>query len=145
MTAQHIVVSLHVLFAVFVIGPLVFATSATPRAIRTGGAPMLRFLTQTTRVYSVVSLVVLALGLGAVQKKYDFHYSQVWIWLSIVLYVVALGLLTGLVVPAQRRAARLLEEAKDATGQIAAISAGAGLAGTAFGVIVFLMIFKPGR
>ena len=144
-TPQNIVVSLHVVAAIFVLGPLVFATSATPRAIRTGGTKTLQFLASTTRIYAIVSLLVPILGAGAVHRKYGFAFSQTWVWLSLVLYVVALGLLTRLVVPAQRKALQLLTDGHDATGQIAYVAAGSGLAATAFAVIAFLMIFQPGR
>ncbi|HEX7354161.1 MAG TPA: DUF2269 family protein [Mycobacteriales bacterium] len=145
MTIQHLVVSLHVVAAVFVLGPLMFAISATPRAIRSGGAATLRFLVATTRVYAYGSIIVLLLGLGAVRSKYHMSYGQTWVWVSIVLFVVAFGLITGVVLPAQRRALRLLDEGASATDQLPAIGAGAGIASVLIAVIVFLMIYQPGR
>jgi uncharacterized membrane protein len=144
-TAQNIVVSLHVLAAIVVLGPLIFATSATPRAIRSGDAKTLGFLVSTTRIYAIVSLVVPILGAGAVHKKYGYEFSQTWVWLSIVLYVVALGLFTGLVGGAQKKALALVEDGKEAEPRLLAmINAGAGLSAVAIGAIAFLMIFQPG-
>lgn len=144
MTPENIVVSLHVLAAIVLLGPLVFATSATPRAMRSGDAKTLGFLVSTTRVYAIASIVVPVLGAGAVQHKYGFAFSQTWIWLSLVLYVVALGVFTGLVVPAQKKAVGLIDAGHDAAGQVGAIAAGSGVGALLIGAIVFLMIFQPG-
>lgn len=141
---MNLVVSLHVIAAVFLIGPLVFATSATPRAIRAGGADTLRFLAATSRIYAYGSLLVAVLGLADVQHKYGYGFGQVWIWLSLVLFVVALGLLTALVLPAQRRALTALDGGGDATAQLPVITAAGGVAALCFAAIVFLMIYQPG-
>lgn len=141
---MNIVVSLHVLAAIFLLGPLVFATSATPRAIRSGGADTLRFLARTSRIYAYASILVLILGAAEVQPKYGFRWSQVWVWLSTALFVVAFGLLTALVLPAQRKALAALESGGDGRRQLPVINAAAGLAALCFGAIVFLMIFQPG-
>lgn len=140
---MNLVVSLHVLAAVFLLGPLVFATSATPRAIRTGGADTLRFLARTSRLYAYGSILVLVLGASQVQSKYGYHWSQLWVWLSTALFVVAFALLTALVLPAQRRALAALEGDGDASRQLPVINAAAGLAALSFGAIVFLMIYQP--
>lgn len=145
MTIQHLIVSLHVLAAILLVGPLVFTISATPRAIRTGGAATLRFLVATTRVYAYGSIVVLLLGLGSVRSKYHMSFGQTWVWVSIVLFVVALGLVTGVVLPAQRKALRLLDEGASANDLLPTIGAAAGIASLLFAAITFLMIYQPGR
>lgn len=145
MTIHHLIVSLHVLAAIFLLGPLVFAISATPRAIRSGGAATLGFLVTTTRVYAYGSVLVLVLGAGAVQKKYGASFGQTWVWASIVMFVVALGLITGVVLPAQKKALRLLTDGESATDTLPAIGAAAGIAALLFAATVFLMIYQPGR
>lgn len=145
MTIHHLIVSLHVVAAIFLLGPLVFAISATPRAIRSGGADTLRFLVATTRVYAYGSVLVLLLGAGAVQKKYDESFGQTWIWASIVMFVVALGLITGVVLPAQKKAVALLDDGESANDQLPSIGAAAGIAAVLFAATVFLMIYQPGR
>jgi hypothetical protein len=144
-TIHHLIVSLHVLAAVFLLGPLVFAISATPRAIRSGGAATLRFLVTTTRVYGYGSVLVLLLGAGAVRKEDNESFGQTWIWASIVLFVIALGLITGVVLPAQKKALRLVTDGESATDTLPAIGAAAGIASLLFAAIVFLMIYQPGR
>ncbi len=141
---MNLVVSLHVIAAVFLLGPLVFATSATPRAIRTGGADTLRFLARTSSIYAYASILVLLLGVANVQSRYGYHFGQTWIWLSLVLFVAALGLLIAVVLPAQKRALTALEAGGDAAGQVPVIAAAGGTAALLFAVIVFLMIYQPG-
>lgn len=144
MTIHHLIVSLHVLAAVFLLGPLVFAISATPRAVRTGGVGSLTFLITTTRTYAYGSVLVLLLGLGAVQKKYGATFGQTWVWLSIVLFVVAFGLVTGVVLPQQKKALAQLQNGGEATDRLPVIGSAAGIATLLFAGIVFLMIYQPG-
>lgn len=141
---MDVVTSLHVIAALFIIGPLVFVTSATPRALRAGqeGIGTLRFLTTTTRVYALASPLVLILGAANVRGAYS--WSQLWVWLSTALFVVALALQLAVVVPAQRRALAALESGGDSRRQLGAIGAGSGVAALAYAAIVFLMIYKTG-
>ncbi len=141
---MNLLVSLHVVAAVFLLGPLLFATSATPRAIRTGGADTLRFLTRTSRIYAYASILVFVLGAADVQHKYGWSWSQTWVWLSTVLFVVAFGLITALVLPSQRRALAALESGGDGKAQLATIAAAGGTAALLIVVIPFLMIYQPG-
>jgi uncharacterized membrane protein len=140
----NLLVSLHVIAAVFLLGPLVFATSATPRAIRTGGADTLRFLAKTSRIYAYASILVFLLGAADVQSKYGFGWSQTWVWLSTALFVVAFGLITALVLPSQRKALAALEAGGDGRAQVTVIAAAGGTAALLIVVIPFLMIYQPG-
>ena len=141
---MNLLVSLHVVAAVFLLGPLVFATSATPRAIRTGGADTLRFLARTSRIYAYASILVLLLGAADVQSKYGWSWSQTWVWLSTALFVVAFALITALVLPAQRKALAALEAGGDGKAQLSTIAAAGGVAALLLVVVPFLMIYKPG-
>ncbi|HVB27739.1 MAG TPA: hypothetical protein VNE21_07500, partial [Mycobacteriales bacterium] len=113
---MRFLVFLHVGLAVFVIGPLVAVTMACPRAIRQGtdGLPLLRWLYRTTRIYAGGSLLVAALGAAAVAPTHH-SFSQFWVSSSVTLYIVAVGLLAGLVLRDQHRAIRALEAAEPAT------------------------------
>jgi hypothetical protein len=143
---MDLVVSLHVVAAVFFLGPLVFAASASPRALRAGaeGLGTLRFLARTTRVYGYLSLLVVVLGLANVQHKYGYSFSQTWVWLSLVLTVGALAVFILLVAPAQFAAVADFEAGHDATKRLPVIAAGSGTASLALVVVVFLMIYQPG-
>jgi hypothetical protein len=143
---MDLVVSLHVVAAVFFLGPLVFAASASPRALRAGaeGLGTLRFLARTTRLYGYLSLLVVVLGLANVQHKYGYSFSQTWVWLSLVLTVGALAAFILLVAPAQFAAVADFEAGHDARARLPIIAAGSGVASIALVVVVFLMIYQPG-
>jgi uncharacterized membrane protein len=67
-----------------------------------------------------------------------WQFDQTWIWLGIVIWVVLCGLVSGVILPAER---------KVAAGDLAAekrIAAAGGLATLLVIVQVALMVFKPG-
>lgn len=136
---------LHIAAAVFLIGPVMLVTSASPRVIRSGssGLPVLRWLQRSTRIYGAASIVVLLLGLAMVHGKYSFN--EFWISASIALFIVAIGLLFALVERDQRAAIARLEAGEGApvpAGRIAGVSAAIGVIWLA---ILLLMIYQPGH
>lgn len=139
------VLFLHIAAAIFLIGPLTVAASATARVVRGGAAdlPLLRWLQRTTRIYGAASLLVLLLGLALVRDEYSFN--EFWIGASIALFLAALGLLFGLVERDQRAAIARLEAAEKVNveaGRIAGVSAAIGVLWL---VILLLMVYKPGH
>lgn len=137
---------LHIAAAVFLIGPLTFATSVTPRVVREGvaGLPTLRFLRRTTRIYGVASLLVFALGLGLVRRRGGVGFNQFWLAASMTLFVVALGLVFAVVVRDQGKAVSLLEAGEPAAVHAGRIAAASGAAALMWVAIVFLMVYRPG-
>lgn len=136
---------LHVAAAVVLIGPLVVVTMASPRAIRAGteGLPLMRWLHRTTRLYGALSVLVFLLGLWLVPVAH-VKWSAFWLSSSMTLFVVALGLLFGLVEPDQRHAVSHLEagEASEVkAGRIAGVS---GAISLIWMVVLLLMIWRPG-
>lgn len=105
---DQVVLWLHVAFALFTIGPLTVATMSTPRYVRARNLPVLRFLARMTRIYSVISLGVLAFGIVAAQLLGDF--SRPWLSVSMTLFVVAFALLL-LIMRDQHRAIVALDAA----------------------------------
>jgi Ca2+/Na+ antiporter len=99
--SEHAVVWLHIVAAVFAIGPGTAAIMATPRYIRKRDVVVLGYLIRTTEIYAIASLLVLVFGLIAAQLLHDF--SKPWISASITLYVVAAVLLV-LIMRDQRKA-----------------------------------------
>jgi Ca2+/Na+ antiporter len=106
--SDHAVVWLHIVAAVFAIGPGTAAIMATPRFIRKQNVVVLRYLSRTTQIYAFASLLVLVFGLIAAQLLHDF--SKPWISASITLYVVAAVLLI-LIIRDQRKALTALTAA----------------------------------
>lgn len=142
---MSLVVLLHIAGAIFLIGPLTAVTSISPRFIRSGrpGLPALELLHDATRYGTYASVVVLLLGLwlGTMGKN---HLGDVWITVSITLFLVALGLLLGLVMRDQSTAIRRIrndEIASVQAGRVAGVSAAVALLWL---VILVLMIYQPG-
>jgi uncharacterized membrane protein len=142
----NLVTSLHVIAAVFLLGPLVFAASSSPRALRAGaeGLGTLRFLAKTTRLYGYASLLVVILGMANVRRSNGIEFSQTWVWLSLILTVGAIALFVLLVAPAQAAAVADIEAEESPARRLPLIAAGSGIASLALLVVVFLMIYKPG-
>ena len=105
---DRLVLWLHVGFVIFTIGPVTVAILSTPRYVRTRNLIVVRYLYRITRVFALVSLGVLLLGLVLAQLKKDF--SHPWLTASLTLYVVAVVLLV-LIIRDQHRAIAALEVA----------------------------------
>ncbi len=108
---EQLVLWLHVAFALFTVGPLTLATMSTPRYVRARNLPVLRYLARITRIFTVLSLGILILGIVEAQLRHDF--SHPWLSVSMTLFVVALVLLV-LVIRDQHRAIVALDAAAKA-------------------------------
>jgi hypothetical protein len=82
---------LHVVAAIFTIGPGTAAIMSTSRYIRKRNTVVVGYLYRITRIYVLASLLTLILGLIITQLLHLF--SKPWISTSITLYVVALVLM----------------------------------------------------
>jgi Ca2+/Na+ antiporter len=105
---DKLVLWLHIGFAIFTIGPVAVAISATPRYIRQRDVAVLRYLSRTTVIFTVGSLLVLIVGIVLAEIKHDF--SRTWLTVAMTLFVVAIVLLV-LVIRDQRRAIKALTPA----------------------------------
>ena len=144
---HHFLLSLHLIAAVFFIGPIAAAGPATARATRAGDVGAVESSARMMRIYGYGSLLVALFGLGLVQKKWHAEFGDTWVWLSLVLFVVALGLVIGVAVPAPGAAGRgssnggAADRVKSALGKVMGASS---LASVAYVVIIVLMVVKPG-
>ena len=93
---------IHVVLAIFLIGPLVAAANQVARELRGGSADTVRLLTRTVTIYGWASLLVGIVGFGLVRDRFSF--SDGWLVASIVLFVVASVLVLALLAPMLRRA-----------------------------------------
>ncbi|MEU4827497.1 hypothetical protein AB0H37_37020 [Actinomadura sp. NPDC023710] len=105
-TSDRILLFLHIGFAIFTLGPLTAATMSTPRYIRKRDVVVVRYLHRTTQIYGIGTLGIFLIGLGL--AKGDL--AEVWLTVSMTLFVVALVLLL-IVERDQRKAVHLLEVA----------------------------------
>ncbi len=103
---DRLVLWLHIAFAIFALGPVTVAISATPRYIRARNQTVVGYLYRTTRIYALLSIGVLIFGLVSAQQHKDF--SRPWLTVSTTLFVVALVLLV-LIMRDQRRAVAAIE------------------------------------
>ncbi len=138
---------LHVVTAVFIVGPMAILPMTAMRAVRAGNASQVATLAKSTMIFSWLSLIVFVLGFGVMgmaDPKYDLSFTTPWILWSIILYVVAFAVSVFVVVPAMRKAATALEstDAPAASGY-PAIAAGSGIVSLLLVAVVVLMVWKP--
>lgn len=104
-----LLVVVHVLAAIFVVGPLGVAPLLGLRGIRRRDADRIHAAAQQTTLFGAGSIVVSALGAGAVATNDRYDFTTPWVTISMTLYVVALAITFAATVPALRGAARLVE------------------------------------
>jgi len=139
---------LHVVAAVFLVGPMAILPMTAMRAVRVGNGPMVELLGRSTRVFSLASLLVAVLGfgvLGMADKKMDLSVTTSWVLTSIIAYLVALALNLALVVPSLHRAAAELTAGRPdaARALYGRIAAGSGVVALLLVVVTALMVWKP--
>jgi uncharacterized membrane protein len=143
-----ILLALHIVFAIFVVGPLAFAAKTAGRGVRKGDKAAITEAVRVVRVYSIVSVLVVLLGFGLMGVKMHGHtvadFGDTWIWLSLVLWLAAIGLVHAVLIPQLNRITTSIEREESVVGQTLRVATIGGLVGTLFVVIVFLMVYRPG-
>ncbi|MFF2274834.1 DUF2269 family protein [Agromyces sp. NPDC058126] len=145
---------LHVVSAVFIVGPMAILPMTAMRAVRAGNAGQVATLAKSTMIFSWLSLAVFVFGFGAMSMapdEFDLSVTTPWILWSIILYVIAFALSIFVVVPAMNKAAEALAASgADASGAAAAerpsypaIAAGSGIVSLLLVAVVVLMVWKP--
>ncbi|HEV7813235.1 MAG TPA: DUF2269 family protein [Leifsonia sp.] len=153
---------LHVVTAVFIVGPMAIIPMTAMRAVRAGNASQVRTLAKSTNLLSLLSLLTVVFGFGAMgmsDPKFKLSVTTPWILWSIIAYIVALGLTLFVVVPAMRKAADALdtvpagvpadvstpaaEAAALESRGYPAIAAASGVASLLLILVVVLMVWKP--
>ncbi|MFT4124549.1 MAG: DUF2269 family protein [Microbacteriaceae bacterium] len=158
----------HVVGAVFIVGPMVILPMTGMRALRSGAAASARTLATSTTVFAGISVVVALVGfalVGLAPAKYDLHLTTPWVLASIILYVLALGISLFLVAPALRGGAEAIEAGAGHAGTDAGaatahssvadslvansrvaysrVAAGSGVAALLLLAVTVLMVWKP--
>jgi uncharacterized membrane protein len=137
---------LHVLTAVFVIGPMAVLPMTAMRSLRAGHGDQVSSLARSTVVFSIGSVVVALLGfalLGMTGDEHDTSVSTPWVLWSVIAYLVALGLTLFVVVPAMRSAAAGARSGGRPSASYGRIAAPSGIASLLLAVVVVLMVWKP--
>jgi hypothetical protein len=144
-----VVITLHVLTAIFIIGPLAATTVTAPRLVRAGrdGLAGLRGAIRAVRYLSLGSIATAGLGFSLVHQG-SFgsvrSLSDTWLTWSLILWVVAVAVNLAVVAPALGRAAHAIERRGDGRRHLPAVALGGGLTTLCWVVIVILMMEKPG-
>ena len=145
---------LHVVAAVFIVGPMAILPMTAMRAARARNGAQVLALAKATSTFSLLSLVVLLLGfavLGMSDPKENWSLVSGWIVWSIVLYVIALAVNLFVTVPAMKRSAASVTASTgvDGTGSASstagygAIAGGSGATSLLLVAVVVLMVWKP--
>jgi uncharacterized membrane protein len=99
---------LHVLAAVFVVGPLALVPFEGLRGIRRRDADEVGRAATWTIVLGIGSVVVFLFGVVVTATSPRYTFRTTWVVISMTLYVVALVLIFAWAVPALRKAARMV-------------------------------------
>lgn len=139
---------LHLLVAIFAVGPLIHAATTAARGIKQGDAQATAYSARMARIYANVSVLVIVFGFGLMSSKDDGHQvakiSETWIWLSALLWLVAVALVLGLLAPTLDKATALIGTQDSAAALTGRVAAAGGLVAIIFTVIVVLMVYQPG-
>jgi hypothetical protein len=140
--------ALHLVLAMFVVGPLVWAATTAGRGVRKGDGAATASSARVLRIYSYVSVLVIGAGFGLMPQKLHgtkiAEFGDTWIWLSLLLWAIAIGIVLLLIVPTLNRATKLIAAEDSVVTLTARIAAAGGVVGLLFITIVVLMAYKPG-
>lgn len=153
-TTREILLIAHIGAAMLLIGPLVVATSLFPRhianAIETPGeVAVARVLHRITRGYGNASIVVALLGVALVAES-DL-WTEPFVMGAVALFLIASGLIFGIIVPAQAEGIRLVGNSADIPARelaglgavITRLRAVSGVTALLWAAVLFLMVVKP--
>lgn len=90
-----------------------------------------------SRIYSISYVLVGLIGFGLVSMG-DLKWGETWLWLSILLWIISLGILHGAMLPAERAVAAGDASAIDRVNRFGPVLSLIIL------VVLFLMAVKPG-
>lgn len=135
---------LHVVTAVFIVGPMAILPMTAMRAVRAGNGEQVAVLAKSTAVFSWLSILVVVFGFGVMgMSEYPISMTTPWILWSLILWVVAAAITLALVVPTMKKAAAALGQNPTERAGYPAIAAGSGIATILLIAVVVLMVWKP--
>ena len=146
--------ALHVIAAVFIVGPMAILPMTAMRAVRARNGAQVQALARATSTFTLLSLLVLLTGfilIEAGDPKNNVTLSTGWIIGSIMLYVIAVAINLFITVPSMKRVADGVTASTGAEGMIMAarpagystIAGASGLASLLLVAVVVLMVWKP--
>lgn len=130
---------LHVVTAVFLVGPMAILPMVAMRDLRTGNGAQAATLGRSTFVFSLASLLVIVFGFGLTGMSEYASITTPWVLASLIVYLVALALTLIVVVPALRGAG----ESSDSKATYTRVAMSSGIATLLLLAAVVLMVWKP--
>lgn len=138
----------HLVFVVFAIGPLVHAATTAARGVRRGDGAATAASARVLRIYATVSLLVIVAGMGLLSQKENGQklgeFSQTWVWLSLVLWALAMALVFAVIVPTLNTVTKRIEAQESVVTLTGRVAAAGGIVGVIFFVVVVVMVYRPG-
>ena len=141
---HKLVLALHLLFVIFAVGPLVHAATTASRGVRRNDAAAVTGSARMARIYSYASVLAVLAGFGLVQKKWNAEFSNTWVWVSVLLWLVAVVIVLAVLIPSLDKAASQIDAGEAVTALVGRVAASGGVIGLIFAGIVFLMVYRPG-
>lgn len=145
-----IMLALHLLAAVFAIGPLVHAATTASRGLRQGDGAAALSSARTLRIYSYASVLVVIFGFGLMSADAPWNknekvaeFSEPWIWISLLLWLASIALTLGVLAPSLTKVSTTAEGAVDSS-LTARVAATGGVVGLIYAAIIVLMVYQPG-
>ncbi|KPM57817.1 hypothetical protein CcI49_23720 [Frankia sp. CcI49] len=141
--------TLHVLSAFLLVGPLCMTTATAPWLVHAGpaGLSRLRAAARTTWYLPPATILVALFGLVIIHRG-PFgslrRISDPWLLTSGLLWITAVVISMAVISRGLRRAVHDIERGGDARRQLPAITIGAAATVTCWVVIICLMVMKPG-
>ena len=143
-----LLVVLHILSVVVGIGATMLNGLYAAKAKQAGGpsaGAIMKANFDVTMVAEKIIYLVPVFGILAVLASDDvWEFDQTWIWLSLVLYVVALGIAHGNQMPAGKRMLAGPSSPQEAEALGKRLAMGGMALNLLVVVIVALMVWKPG-
>lgn len=147
----QIMFALHLVFVIFAIGPLAHASTTAVRGLRRADPTAAATSARTTRFYAYASILAIIFGFALMSATSPYthtavaQFSETWIWLSLILWLIAMGLALAITAPALNTAAEQLTDGGTASATLTTrVAASGGLVAAVLIAIVFLMVYQPG-
>lgn len=133
---------LHVVSAVFIVGPIAIMPMAALRSLRTGDTQRATASAKSIRLLSYLSLIIVITGFGVMgmaDPKYNLSITTPWVLASLILYAVALLATLIVTVPAFQHANSQQPQTFAYTRAVTSSS----VATLSLVAVVVLMVWKP--
>lgn len=144
-----IFLALHILAAVGGIGPLIHAATTASRGLRRSNAASTAEAARMLRVYSIASVIVVILGFALMSMTSPYTHKQVasftdtWIWLSVLLWLIGIALSWGLLSRTLDRATSMINSGESIAALRGRVTGIGGIVGLIFAAIIVLMVYRP--